>query len=52
MTKYLNGKMKKHLTLSADDLKVVKCYVDAIFSFQPDFKSHTEDIMTMGQGTI
>ena len=36
------------LTLSDDDLKVVKWYVDASFAVHPDFKVHTKVIMTMG----
>ena len=48
MIKYFNGTNKKHLTLSADDLKVVKWYVDASFSFHPDLKSHTTAIINMG----
>ena len=52
MIKYLNGTKKKCLTLSADDLKVIKWYVGASFVVHPDFKSHTRGIMTMGQGVI
>ena len=52
MIKYLNGKNKKYLTLNADDLKVVKWYVDASFAVRPDFKSHTGAIMTMGQAAM
>ena len=52
MIKYLNGTNKKFLTLSADDLKVVKWYVDASFAVRPDFKSHTGTIVTMGQGAM
>ena len=49
MIKYLNGTKKNYLTLSADDLRVVKCYVDAGFAVHPDFKSHNGDIMTVVQ---
>ena len=52
MIKYLNGTKKKYLTLSADDLRVVKWYVDASFAVHPDFKIHTGAIMTMGQGSM
>ena len=41
--------MKNYLTLSADDLKVMKWYADAIFSGHPDFNIHTGVIMTMVQ---
>ena len=40
------------LTLSADDLHVIKWYVDASFAVHPDFKSHTRAVMTMGEGMI
>ena len=32
MMKYLNGTKEKKLILSADDLKIVKWYVDAAFA--------------------
>ena len=35
--------------MSNDDLKVVKCYVDASFAFHPDFKSDFGAIVTMVQ---
>ena len=47
MIKYLNGKKKNYLTLSTDDLKVIKWYVDASFAVHPDFKVPTGAIMTM-----
>ena len=50
--KYLNGTNKKYLTLSADDLKVVKWYVDASFTFHPDSRSHYGEIVIMGQGVM
>jgi hypothetical protein len=36
-------------TLSADDLRVVKWYVDASFAVHPDFKSHTGAVMMLGK---
>ena len=47
MEKLLNGTNKKYLTLIADDLKVIKGYVGAMFSVNPDFKSHTGVVITM-----
>ena len=38
--------------LSADNLRVVKWYIDAAFAVHPDFKSHTGGAMTLGQGTV
>ena len=52
MIKYLNSTKKKYLTLSDDDLKVVKWYVDESFAVNPDFKSHTGVIMTIVQGAM
>jgi len=40
------------LTISADDLRVIKLYVDIAFAVNPDFKSHTGGIMTLGKGSI
>jgi hypothetical protein len=37
--------------LSADDLQVLKWYVDASFAVHPDFKSHTGAVMTYGSGS-
>ena len=39
MINYLNGKNKKYLTLSADNLKVVKFYVGESFLVHPDVNS-------------
>jgi hypothetical protein len=50
--KYLNGTKEENLTLSADDLRVVKWYVDASFGVHPDFKSHTGAMMTLGKGVM
>jgi hypothetical protein len=50
--KYLNGTKGENLTLSADDLRVVKWYVDASFAVHPDFKSHTSTMMTLGKGAM
>jgi hypothetical protein len=47
--KYLNGTKGENLTLSADDLRVVKWYVDASFALHPDFKSHTSAMMILGK---
>jgi hypothetical protein len=50
--KYLNGTRSEYLTLSADDLRVVKWYVDASFAVHPDFKSHTGAVMILGKGAM
>ena len=52
MLKYLNGSREDVLTLSADNLHVIKWFVDASFAVHPDFKSHTGAVMMMGEGAI
>ena len=49
LIKYLNGTNKNYLTLSSDELKVLKWYVEARFVVHPDSKSHTGKIITMVQ---
>jgi hypothetical protein len=48
---YINGTQKDKLILAADNLHIIKWYVDAAFAVHPDFKSHTGGSMTYGQGT-
>jgi hypothetical protein len=50
--KYLNGTKGENLTLSADNLRVVKWYVDTSFAVHPDFKSHTSAMMMLGKGVM
>jgi hypothetical protein len=52
LLKYCNGTRKDILILKADNLNVIKWYVDASFAVHPDFRSHTGGTMTMGQGAI
>jgi len=52
MMRYLHNTKKWHLTMSADDLRVMKWYIDASFAVHPDFKSHTGAVMTMGGGAM
>jgi hypothetical protein len=47
---YLNGSRDEVLFLSADDLHVIKWYVDASFAVHNDFKSHTGGAMSYGTG--
>jgi predicted phage tail protein len=42
----------EYLTLSADDLRVGKWYVDASLAVHPDFKSHTGAVMILGKGAM
>jgi hypothetical protein len=50
MLEYIHGTRDDVLRLAADDLHVVKWYVDASFAVHPDFKSHTGATMTYGKG--
>jgi hypothetical protein len=50
LMKYLNGSKDEVLFLSADDLHVVKSYVDSSFAVHGDFKSHTDGAMSYGTG--
>jgi hypothetical protein len=52
LLKYLNGTRQDKLSLRADNVNVLKWYVDAAFAVHPDFKSHTGATMTMGNGAI
>ena len=46
--KYLNGTQDYVMTLTAEDLTIIKWYVDAAFAVHPDFKSHTGATMKFG----
>ena len=45
--RYLNGTRNDKLILSADDIHVIKWYVDAAFAVHPDFKSHSGGVMSV-----
>ena len=50
--KYLNGTQDMKLTLSAENLRSIKWYVDASFAVHPDFRSQTGGTMTFGKGAV
>ena len=52
MMKCLKSTKKEMLTLSADNLHMMKWFADASFAVHPDMKSHTGCNMTMGQGSV
>ena len=52
LLEYLKGTSKLCLKLKADNLQVVKWYVDASFAVHPDYRSHTGAVMTLGEGSI
>ena len=52
LMKYVNGTKGLVLTLSAEQLNILKWFVDAAYAVHADYKSHTGMTMTMGQGSI
>ena len=50
MMRYLNGTRNDKLIFSADDVHVIKRYVNTSFAVHPDFRSHTGSVMTYGRG--
>jgi hypothetical protein len=40
------------LTLEADNLRIIKWYVDASYAVHPDMKSHTGGALTLGKGVV
>jgi hypothetical protein len=50
--RYLRGTQYIPLTLEADNLHIVKWWVDASYAVHPDMKSHTGGTMTLGKGTV
>jgi hypothetical protein len=50
--KYLRGSLYMPLILEADEVSIIKWWVDASFAVHPDMKSHTGGIMTLGKGAI
>jgi hypothetical protein len=49
---YLRGTKLMCLTLEADDLQVVKWWIDASFAVHEDMRSHTGGTMSMGKGSV
>jgi hypothetical protein len=50
--KYLRGTIHMPLTLEADDLHMMKWWVDAAFAVHEDMKSHTGGTFSLGKGSI
>jgi hypothetical protein len=50
--KYLRGTLYMPLMLKAEDINIIKWYVDASFAVHPNMKSHTGGVFTLGKGVI
>ena len=50
--RYLHATARLLLTLEADNLQVIKWWVDGVFATHPDIRSHTSGILSLGIGTI
>ena len=50
--RYLRSTTTMPLTLEADNLHIVKWWVDASYAVHPDMKSHTGGTMSLGKGAI
>jgi hypothetical protein len=48
--KYLRGTIDMPLTLEANNLHIIKWWVDASYDVHPDMKRHTGGMMTLGKG--
>ena len=40
------------LTLEADNLQVIKWWIDGAFATHPDMRSHTSGMLSLGKGAI
>jgi hypothetical protein len=49
---YLRGTKTLALTLEADNLQVIKWWVDASFAVHKDMRSHTGGTMSLGKGSV
>ena len=50
LLEFLHATHGDELTIGADNLHVIKWYIDAAFAVHPDFKSHTGGCATLGHG--
>jgi hypothetical protein len=50
MMDYIRGSQELVLTLEADDLSIIKWWVDGSFGVHPDMRSHTGAVMSLGGG--
>ena len=52
MIRYLRTAADMPLTLEAENLQIVKWWVDASFAVHPDMKSHTGGVLLLGRGAV
>jgi hypothetical protein len=52
LLEYLNGTLDECLTLGADDLTVIRTWVDASYAVHKDMKSHTGGVISFGLGAV
>jgi hypothetical protein len=52
LLEYLNDTIDMPLTLSIDNLSVIKTWVDASYAIHPDMRSHTGGTIMMGKGAL
>jgi hypothetical protein len=50
LMKYINATQDDKLSLTCDNLRIIKWYVDSSFAVHPDMKSHTGGVMSYGRG--
>ena len=50
--KYLRGTQELYLTLEAEDIRVVKWWVDGSYAVHGDMRSHTGGTMSLGAGSV
>jgi hypothetical protein len=48
VTKYMRATINMPLTLKADNMQIIKLWVDASYAVHPDMKSHTGGAMSLG----
>ena len=51
LCKYMNATKELHLILTANDMRVMKIYVDASYGVHEDLRSHTGAMTKFGQGS-
>ena len=49
---YVSGTLNMPLTLSIDNLRIMKTWVDAAFGTHQDMRSHTGGVIMMGKGAL